>query len=101
MSENGSEQPSKPLTDIVGRMVEFGKPGEGEGLSWGIEVDLDITDPRVKRAFGDRNITIPNNIKKIKYLDLAPQEALPADLRTIRSELGPKNSFLNTIATPT
>jgi hypothetical protein len=67
----------------------FGKRGEGEGLAWGIEVDIDLSDPLVRARFEGDLFKLPPHITKIKYLDLAPEEALPPKDRIIRSEMKP------------
>jgi len=87
----------------MGQVVEFGQPGEGGGMAMGVEVELDITEP-VRNIFSRNLIKIPQNVTKIVYLDLAPQEALPPDERTIRSKFKPKSflagSALVTVTSP-
>ena len=93
-----------PTASMAGRRIDFGKVGEGEGLAWGIEVDIDISDNLVRSRFQETSFKIPDHIKKIKYLELAPQEALPPDQRTIRSHMKPRSilgsSSLIPVATP-
>ena len=93
-----------PTASMTGRRVDFGKPGEGEGLAWGVEVDIDISDSLVRTRFQEYLFKIPDHIKKIKYLELAPQEALEPKLRTIRSKMKPHSilgsSSLIPVATP-
>lgn len=107
MNEGGGVegQNVSPFAGMSGRRVDFGIPGEGDGLSWGIEVDIDISDSLVRARLEDNSFKIPSHIKKITYLDLAPQEALSPDERTIRSTLKPKDSIrggsaLVSVATP-
>lgn len=103
MSE-GSEQEIGPTASMSGRRVDFGKAGEGQGLAWGVEVDIDISDSLVKYRFQGESFNIPKHINKIKYLELAPQEALPPEQRTIRSHMKPRSIFgssgLMSVATP-
>lgn len=103
MSESG-EQNIGPMASISGRRVDFGVPGEGEGLAWGVEVDIDITDSLVRARLEESSFKIPSHIKNITYLELAPQEALPPDQRTIRSKIMPRSirggSALMEVATP-
>lgn len=103
MSEGG-EQNIGPTASMSGRRVDFGKAGEGEGLAWGIEVDIDISDSLVRSRFQETSFKIPDHVKTIKYLELAPQEALPPDQRTIRSKMKPRSIFgsssLIPVATP-
>ena len=103
MSEDAIEKAS-PSATMSGRRVDFGKPGEGEGLAWGVEVDIDISDSLVRARFEEQSFEIPNHITKIKYLEMAPQEALPPNLRTIRSKMKPESflgsSSLVPVATP-
>lgn len=78
-----------PTASMVGRRVDFGKAGEGQGLAWGIEVDIDISDKLVRCRFEEGSFKIPDHVTKIKFLELAPQEALLPGQRTIRSKLKP------------
>lgn len=84
-----------------GRTVLFGEAHTKEGLAWGIEVDINISDDLARARFKQSGISIPNNIKNIAYLDLAPQESLSRKLRTIRSNVPPWQSSLNAVASVT
>lgn len=99
-----SELEVGPTASMSGRRVDFGKPGEGDGLAWGIEVDIDISDSLVRSRFQEYSFKVPDHVKKIKYLELAPQEALPPEQRTIRSKMKPSSilgsSGLMSVATP-
>lgn len=99
-----SNQEIGPTASMSGRRVDFGKVGEGEGLAWGVEVDIDISDSLVRARFQEGSFKIPEHIKQIKYLELAPQEALPPEQRTIRSKMKPHSIFgssaLISVATP-
>ena len=102
---NAEGQNIGPTASMAGRRVDFGKAGEGEGLAWGVEVDIDISDNLVRSRFQENSFEIPEHITKVKFLDLAPQEALPPDQRTIRSKLKPVDkirggSSLVSVATP-
>lgn len=102
MNERSDSQIIGPTASMAGRRVDFGKPGEG-GLAWGVEVDLDISDALVRAKLKAYSFIIPDHIKYIKYLDLAPQEALPPKDRTIRSDFTPNlfsSSSLVSVATP-
>lgn len=88
-SEGGEAQNIGPTASMSGRRVDFGSVGEGIGLSWGIEVDIDISDSLVRARFQESSFKIPSHITKIKFLELAPQEALDPSLRTVRSTLKP------------
>lgn len=70
---------------LSGRRVDFKSE---EGLSWGIEVTLPIDSFLRKELSVRLGIAIPPEIKTIKYLDLAPQEALYPKDRNIQT-----NSF--------
>lgn len=100
----GGEQIIGPTASMAGRRVDFGKPREGEGLAWGVEVDIDISDSLVRARFQEQSFEIPKHIKKIQYLELAPQEALPPEQRTIRSNIKPHSirggSSLISVTTP-
>lgn len=103
MSED-NEHIVGPSASMAGRRVDFGKAGQGEGLAWGVEVDIDISDRLVRARFQESSFTIPDHINTIKYLELAPQEALPPEQRTIRSKMKPRSvlgsSSLVSVATP-
>lgn len=66
-----------PTSAMSGRRVDFGKAREGDGLAWGIEVDIDLSDSLAKARFQEMKFEIPTHIKHIKFLELTPQEALP------------------------
>ena len=94
-----------PTASMAGRRVDFGKAGEVGGLAWGVEVDIDISDNLVRSRFQETSFKIPDHITKIKFLELAPQEALSPELRTVRSTLKPVDkirggSSLISVATP-
>lgn len=100
-----AEQVVGPAASMAGRRVDFGTPGKAEGLGWGIEVDLDITDTLARYRIEGSCFKLPPHIKKITFLDLAPQEALPPNQRTIRSTIRPHSfrghSELTMVAAPT
>lgn len=100
----GGEQIIGPTASMSGRRVDFGKPGEGDGLAWGVEVDIDLSDNLARARFQESSFKIPSQINKIKYLELAPQEALSPEDRTIRSNIKPRSirggSSLISVATP-
>lgn len=103
MSEDG-EQNIGPTASMSGRRADFGKAGEGEGLAWGVEVDIDISDSLVRSRFQEGLFKIPDHVETIRYLELAPQEALPPKQRTVRSSIKPRSiigsSLLIPVATP-
>ncbi len=93
-----------PIVSMAGRRVDFGKAGEGDGLAWGVEVDIDISNSLVRTRFQESSFKIPDHIKNVKFLELAPQEALPPEQRNIRSKMKPRSilgaSSLIPVATP-
>lgn len=99
MSESGKESIG-PTASMSGRRVDFGRVGEDDGLAWGIEVDIDISDRLARSRFQGDAFKIPDHVKAIKYLDLAPQEALPPDQRTIRSKRKPHSFFGGSLLIP-
>lgn len=92
MEVGSGEYVTKPVYDVpknwgrelTGRRVDFGKPGEGEGLSWGIEVSIPIDD-KIRKDMKNAGYLIPDKITTIQFLDLRPQESLPKKLRNIES----------------
>ncbi|MEK7634040.1 MAG: hypothetical protein AAB437_04315 [Patescibacteria group bacterium] len=74
---------------MSGRRVDF--PSE-EGLTWGIELTIPLNYPILRNALKNvSGINIPDHIDTITYLDVAPQESLPKNIRNIRTK---KYSFL-------
>lgn len=100
--ESSEQQVSDKTKSFISdeRIVVFSEPHTKEGMAWGIEVDLDISDRLPRSRFYQSGIEIPRNITKITYLDLAPQEALPKKLRTIRSKVPTWQSELKAVSTP-
>lgn len=90
MSELGTKSYVEPISkevpkdygkDLTGRLVTF---GEGEDMSWGVEVDIPLSE-ELRTYLADLTVTFPPHIKSIKFLTLSPQESLPVELRNIRS----------------
>ncbi len=92
MEVGSGEYVTKPVYDvpknwgkeITGRRVDFGKPGEGEGLAWGIEVSIPV-DSKIRDDMKKAGILLPEHVTEIDFLDMRPQESLPKKLRNIES----------------
>jgi hypothetical protein len=95
-----TEQTIAPTASMSGRRVDFGEPHTKEGLAWGIEVEIDLSDSLVRARFERDSFKLPSHITKIIYLDLAPEEALSPEDRVIRSKVKPHDAPLISIATP-
>ena len=72
-----------PEEGISGRLVDFRK---GEKVSWGIEIDLPLNLPVKERLEKKYGIKIPDQINRLKFLDLNPQESLPVYLRNLSND---------------
>lgn len=79
-----------------GRRVDFGRPREGKGLSWGIEIGISIDETFKEDLLRTTGIIIPEHINTIRFLDFNPQETLPRNERNINIDIpdGYKTSLI-------
>ncbi len=77
-----AEVPPNWTKELSGRLVTF---GEGEDLAWGVEVGIPV-EKEAKEFLAGYGIQLPDAVTTVRFLTLVPQESLPPEQRTIRSQ---------------
>lgn len=82
MVERDSPKRRDLIHYISGRRVDF---INGKQWSWGIEISLPFRSAEKRHLKSIYSFEFPERLKTLKLLDLNPQESLPKNLRTIKS----------------